>query len=156
MEKINSKIEDSEKKISYRVAALIIQNNKILIAKNQNNPLYYIIGGGIEVFETSEEAITREIFEEIGIDMKIDKLVFVHERLYQSYYNIKSHEIVFFYLMKWSNNYNIIEGLKTDNSKESLHWISLNELKNLNLVPKFIKNISLNKFDQIQHIIEKE
>ena len=53
--------------ISCRAAAIIIKNKHMLFAKNVNHPSYYVVGGGIEENETSQEAVVREIFEEMGL-----------------------------------------------------------------------------------------
>jgi len=50
----------------YRAAALIVKDNKLLVAKNAQHPLYYTIGGAVEINETSQEAAIREVYEELG------------------------------------------------------------------------------------------
>ncbi|MDF2521347.1 MAG: hydrolase, partial [Clostridia bacterium] len=63
-----------------RAAALIIKDNKFLAAKSTDYDCYYTVGGGIEINETSEEAVIREVYEETGYRLEIDKLAFVQER----------------------------------------------------------------------------
>ena len=60
-----------------RVRAVIIQDNKVLtIRRTKPNETYWVIpGGGVEEKETNEEALIREIKEELGVDIKIDKLL---------------------------------------------------------------------------------
>jgi ADP-ribose pyrophosphatase YjhB (NUDIX family) len=141
---------------TYRVAALIIKDNKLLMAKNIDHPCYYTVGGGVEMNETSEEAVIREILEETGIKMEIDKLAFIQER-FLKINEQKFHEIVFFYTIKNTNAINISENSFTDQgSKETLHWLPLNELKNINVVPEILKNKSLTNFTRLEHIISKE
>ncbi len=105
--------------------------------------------------ETSIEAVVRETFEETGFNFEINKLVFIQERFLK--YNGKNHhEIVFFYLMKY-NNINIIDGTYTDQGeKETLHWLSIDELKQINIVPDFLKNNLSNISENIIHIISRE
>ncbi len=54
-------------------AVLISQNNKILLGKIRNGGVYpdcwHIPGGGIEPNESKQDALTREIKEETGIDI---------------------------------------------------------------------------------------
>lgn len=84
---------------SLRAAALIIHDNDLLLAQNDQYDCYYTVGGGIQQNETSENAVIRECYEEMGCHFEIDRLVFVQERLYKVE-GIDHHEIVFFYLMK--------------------------------------------------------
>lgn len=62
-----------------RVAAkaLFIKNGKVLFVKQQlpTRVVYDLPGGKIEYAETAEEALTREVFEELHIKIKPGKLV---------------------------------------------------------------------------------
>jgi 8-oxo-dGTP pyrophosphatase MutT (NUDIX family) len=138
-----------------RAAALIIKDNKLLAAKNSDYDCYYTVGGGIKINETSEEAVIREVYEETGYRLKIERLAFVQERFLevdkQPY-----HEIAFFYLMKDSSDINISNNSFTDQQKETLHWLPLNDLSKINLVPGFLKTKSFENIKATEHIISKE
>ncbi len=56
------------------LGALFIEG-KILLVKRRDIPVWTIPGGGIEPFETAEEAIIREIKEETGVNALIDRKV---------------------------------------------------------------------------------
>ena len=144
------------KNISCRAAALIIKENKLLFAKNVNSPYYYLVGGGIEENESSEEAVIREIFEEVGLKLEIDRLVMVQER----FHNVdkqKHHEIVFFYLMKDGDSVAILDDAFTDQGMdETLHWLPIKSLSEFNIVPKFLKTKSFENMGIIEHVIVRE
>lgn len=58
------------------VAAIIVKGNKIMIAKRnygEFNGLYEFPGGKVEPGETKEEALKREIREELEVDIAIDR-----------------------------------------------------------------------------------
>jgi NAD+ diphosphatase len=59
-------------KISPAIIVAIICNNKILLARNSNFPgnWYSLIAGYVDVGESLEEALTREVKEEVGLDVK--------------------------------------------------------------------------------------
>lgn len=48
----------------YRAGAIIIENNCILMAKNDADSYYYSVGGCIHHGETAEGAVKREVLEE--------------------------------------------------------------------------------------------
>lgn len=60
-----------------RSGAIIELDGKIaLIKRVRNNHEYYVFpGGGIEEGETPEDAAIREVKEELGIDIAIEKLL---------------------------------------------------------------------------------
>lgn len=90
---------NSNGSFSLRSAALIIRGNKLLVAKNDNYDCFYTLGGGINLNESSTEAVVRECYEETGHHFEIDRLSFIQERFY-TLENCCHHEVVFFYLMK--------------------------------------------------------
>lgn len=141
---------------SYRAASLIIKDNKLLAAKHKDHPCYYTVGGGVKRNETSAEAVVREVREETGYILDVDRLAFVQERFFD--YSGKSHhEIVFFYRMKYSEDINIVNGTYTDQGeKETLHWLPINKLENINIVPSFLKTNLIKMDENITHIISKE
>ncbi|MBP5159622.1 MAG: NUDIX domain-containing protein [Lachnospiraceae bacterium] len=65
--------------INLRVGAIILKNGKILMVGNDRVEYLYSVGGRIKFGETSEEAVVREVFEETGDKMEVDRLGFIHE-----------------------------------------------------------------------------
>jgi len=59
-------------RISPAVIVLIRKGNKILLAKSPNFPqgMYSLIAGFVEPGETAEDAVAREVKEEVGIEVK--------------------------------------------------------------------------------------
>ena len=66
-------------KISPAIIVAIVSKNKILLARNSNFPgnWYSLIAGYADIGESLEEALVREVKEEVGLDVK-------HIRYYKS------------------------------------------------------------------------
>lgn len=156
MKNYNLSFRFEEGSFVYRVAAIVIKDNKLLVAKHKNNSCYYTVGGKVELNETSEEAVIRECFEETGIKFEVDRLIFIQERFFKLN-EIKHHELVFFYLMKNPVNLNILENSFSDQGEmETLHWLDIESLEKYPLVPEFLKTKQINGVLGIEHIISKE
>ncbi|PIQ49521.1 MAG: DNA mismatch repair protein MutT [Cytophagales bacterium CG12_big_fil_rev_8_21_14_0_65_40_12] len=56
-------------KIIDKLAWLEIQNGKILVAKTRGREVFYIPGGKREIGETDEQALLREIEEELSVHL---------------------------------------------------------------------------------------
>ena len=56
---------------NYRVCAVIKHNNKLLAMKNDYSPYYFLPGGRVDLNETADNAMLRELKEELGIDANI-------------------------------------------------------------------------------------
>lgn len=141
---------------TYRVAAIILKDNNLLMAKHEDYPCYYTIGGKVRMNETSEEAIVREVYEETGIEFQIDKICFIQERFFevtgQAY-----HEIIFYYLMKDNSNIHLPYRKFTDQgTKESLHWLPVESSAETDIIPEFFTTKLLINIDSIEHIVSKE
>ena len=60
------------------VGAVVVGSQGILLARRDKDPgtgLWSIPGGGVELGETQEEAVVREVFEETGIKCKVLDLI---------------------------------------------------------------------------------
>lgn len=78
--------------------AVIRKGNKVLAMQGvdtaKNEHFYRLPGGGIEFGEKAEEALKREMKEELGLDVIIQKQLGVVENLFE-FNQKKGHEIVF-------------------------------------------------------------
>lgn len=128
-------------KFNVRVAVLVEHNNKLLTQnKNENN---WLIGGRIHFGEDSNAAILREISEELCYNVsKKDslKLNFICENFFM-WDEIPCHEILFIYRLILSDDSELVNKdcfICGDNEQFIEKWIGFDELKNINLVPRFI------------------
>lgn len=62
---------NDEGKFNYRVCGIVINDNKILAMKDERSPYYYLPGGRVMMGETAEDAIIREVKEELEIEASI-------------------------------------------------------------------------------------
>lgn len=61
------------------VRAIVVKDNKILVMKrNKFGHVYYTLAGGrIEPGESPEQALLREIYEETGLTIKINRQIYL-------------------------------------------------------------------------------
>ena len=52
-------------RFNYRVCAVMLNENKILAMQDERSPYYYLPGGRVSLHETAENAVLREIKEEL-------------------------------------------------------------------------------------------
>ena len=63
-----------------RATAIFIRDNEILMARFEDagTSNWYLPGGGIEAGETPEQALVREVREELNLDVASHKLLYVY------------------------------------------------------------------------------
>jgi 8-oxo-dGTP diphosphatase len=69
--------------IRIRAAGILVHDGKILLVRHEKNGKSYwlVPGGGVDFGESAEEALVREYKEEVGLDVKVGKLVLVHDSI---------------------------------------------------------------------------
>ena len=66
------------------VGAVIVANGKVLIVKRKYDPLagqWSLPGGGVELGETLEDSIVREMREETGLEIEVGPVIEVFDRI---------------------------------------------------------------------------
>ena len=81
--------------INIRVGAIIMKGNKFLMVGNQKDDYLYSVGGRIKFGETAEEAIVREVYEETGSKLEIDRLGFIHENFFYGDYGKANDKLIY-------------------------------------------------------------
>lgn len=116
------------------VAAIIQKENKILATKRGYGEfinMWEFPGGKIESGETKEQALLREIKEELNIEISVDKFAIDIEYQYPNFY-------LFMSCFMCSIKEGSIELLEHNDGK----WITKEELNTLNWLPADIDAVN--------------
>jgi len=111
-----------------RVCAIIIKDNKILLMHRIKNGQEYFVfpGGGIKENESEEDAVIREVKEELSLDAKIDKLAFQIEN--------RGQEELYFLIREFSGTPKLggpEKEIMNNNNQYYPEWIDLDVASNL-------------------------
>ena len=151
--------EKDGKWFRYRAAAIIIENNCLLFAGNELADFYYSIGGGVQIGETAEQAVVREVFEETGVKYDVDYLAFIHENFFRNEKGILSgldcHEIALYFMMKSRGTQELNSDSYVQGVKESMYWIPIADLDRYKTYPSFLKQYLSEQHSGIEHFIDK-
>ena len=138
----------------FRVAAVLIRNNKLFV--QQHNDEYALPGGHVSFGETSEETLIREFKEETGVEITIERLIWVEENFWV-WGGKKAHNISFYYLISMKNETDISdEFIMDDNDDVKMKWVPFNELSDITIYPHFVKDKIMNISPGIEHFVRND
>lgn len=144
--------------LNIRVGAIIMKDDRFLMVENGRFDHLYSVGGRIKFGETAEEAVVREVFEETGRKMEIDRLGFIHENFFPGDSLKKQgnivHEISFFFYMNVPTDFEpVCDSFTEDGDKERLVWIRADHQKKY--YPEFFKTELANPSKYVKHYVTK-
>ena len=139
---ISFKIDNN--KFNYRVCAVIINDNKILALKDEVSPYYYLPGGRVQIGESAEKALLREIKEELEIDADIVRPLWLNQAFFnEDVIKINYHEICLYFLVDVKQTKLLTLGdkfmLHENEHTHVFEWLDFTRLKNEYFYPLFLK-----------------
>ena len=132
-------------RFNFRVCGIMLNDKKLLVMRDENAPYYYLPGGRVNLHETVENAILRELREELDVQAEIIRPLWVNQAFFvEEVSKDKFHEICFYFLMDISKT-DLLERGDNFIRKEGKHtlsfeWLDFCELRNKYLYPEFIKD----------------
>lgn len=132
-------------KFNYRVCAVIISNGKILAMHDERSPYFYLPGGRVKMGETAEQAVVREVEEELYITPKIIRPLWLNQAFFREDVDgLNYHELCIYFLMDISHTELLKKGkkfsLQEGRHQHDFEWLAFNRLKNEYFYPIFLKN----------------
>lgn len=128
---------DKKSNIEIIARAIIVHDEKILLCKAKAKDNWFFPGGHVESGETVQEALGRELKEEIGVEMTSAGLIGLNENSF--IFEDQKHQEV-----------NIIFEVEIDSydvaSREDhleFHWFDLDDLEEIIVLPEGMKKAVL-------------
>ena len=148
---------------SCRVGGVLIHNGKVLMQNAEGDDGCAFIGGHVAFGETTDETLVREFKEEIGADIKIERLLMVNENFFP-WDNRPCQQINLFYLISLKDetqipldrDFKALDDLGNGRVELNMCWIPLEDVANTNIYPPQAKEYIANLPDNIVHFIYKK
>lgn len=127
-------------RFNYRVCAVMVRGGKLLAMHDEVSPYYYLPGGRVKLQERAEDALVRELREELGVETCIIRPLWLNQGFFtEEVKRERFHELCLYFLTE-------AEGLPEESftRREGKHthvfeWLPLERLKDEYLYPVFIK-----------------
>lgn len=125
---IRSRIGNDRLILNYAGCVIFNDQGQILLQKRRDKELWGFMGGIIELGESASEAAIREVFEESGLVVKIEKLLGIYTKYFDEYQNgDKTQPIIHMFIAKTVGGSLIVENDET----MELKYFDLNNVPEL-------------------------
>lgn len=131
-------------KFNYRVCGIIVSNERILAMRDERSPYYYLPGGRVQLTETAEHAITREIEEELNVTPNIVRPLWLNQGFFtEDVDKLHYHELCVYFLLEIGDTGLLDKGekftLQEGHHNHDFEWLSFERLKEEYFYPVFLK-----------------
>lgn len=126
--------------LNVRVGAIIRKDGRVLMVKSNLGDYCYSVGGRIKFGETAEQAVVREVYEETGVKMTVDRLGYVNEVYFfndnPKRYGEPVYELAFYFYMNVPEDFALTSDHLGD-GVEKFMWVAPDEP--VTLYPNFMR-----------------
>ena len=133
-----------QEKFNYRVCAVILREGRILALHDERSPYYYLPGGRVRLGEPAEQAVIREVEEELLITPKIVRPLWLVQSFFtEDVDHLHYHELCLYYLTDVSETGLYDRGerftLREGSHVHAFEWLAFERLQNVYFYPIFLK-----------------
>ena len=133
-----------QEKFNYRVCAVIVSGGKILAMRDERSPYFYLPGGRVQLGETAEHAVIREVEEELRITPRIIRPLWLNKGFFtEDVDQLRYHELCLYFLMDVSGTGLLDRGerftLHEGSHKHDFEWLAFERLRDAYFYPLFLK-----------------
>ena len=131
-------------RFNYRVCAVLLDGERILAMHDERSPYFYLPGGRVRMGERAEDAVLREVREELGIEARILRPLW----LCQSFFNedvahVDYHELCLYFLLDISGTDLLSRGDRFRGPElrhvHDFEWLPFDQLREEYFYPLFLK-----------------
>lgn len=124
----------------YRVGGIAVHDGCLLVEHNEAHGFCFVPGGRVEYGENAVKALARELYEELGEEVKVGRLLLAADNLFEVG-SERFQEITLYFLIELAPESRVLE---RDGAFEGgelgtvFQWIPLDDVEQSNLVPPFL------------------
>ena len=128
-----------------RVTGVLVENGAILLVKQRlsQNRAWSLPGGHLEQGETLEEGVCRELFEETGLKVRVERLLYLCDVKSSSYKVVH----ITFLLSRVGEEITLPTNEKDENPISDVKFVPVTELTDYGFSPVF-RDLAENQFPQ--------
>ncbi|WP_341646646.1 NUDIX hydrolase [Thauera sp. SDU_THAU2] len=142
-----------------RAAAVLVRDSAVLLHRAEGYTFWALPGGRVEPGEAAADAVTREMKEELAVEVTPTQLTWVVENFFQ-HEGEAHHEVGLYFLAEPSKDSLLVNepgpyvGLEK-HCRLEFAWFSPNELASIDVRPSFLKQLLQGQDFSLRHVVHR-
>jgi ADP-ribose pyrophosphatase YjhB (NUDIX family) len=135
---------------NFRVAGVILHDQKILLCTVDELGYWFLPGGRVHFGESAQLALSRELAEELGHQFPAGRLALVVESIHHD--GFLQHEIGFYYRLAWPRGLAVSD---LDGGTELSHrfrWVAVSDLDSVRFEPADLVPVLQSLGDDVRYV----
>lgn len=144
----------------YRVAAVAIRDGHVLMHRAAYEDFWGLPGGRCEIMEPSAAALVRELREETGETIQVERLLWLVENFF-TYEHKRQHALGLYYLVSLSPGSRLLDLHREHAGIEGdipliYQWLPIADAARLPIYPVFLRTALQAVPDTLQHVVTSD
>ncbi|MBC2890561.1 NUDIX hydrolase [Gordonibacter massiliensis (ex Traore et al. 2017)] len=151
----------SEGRFNYRVGAVAVDEGQLLVMRDWHCPYLYLPGGKVELHETAEDAVLRELREEMRAEARIVRPLWLSQAFFtEDASGERFHELCLYFLVSLPDSLSASHGetfsCEESGRRNAFFWLPFEQLEREYLYPSFIKSAIFDLPEHLELVSEVE
>jgi ADP-ribose pyrophosphatase YjhB (NUDIX family) len=135
-------LERGTARFGYRVCGVALHEGHVLLHRAEHDDFWSMPGGGCELLEPGHAALRREMREEMGVDVRVVRLLWVIENFFEMA-GAAHHELGFYFLVDLGPDFHYDVSRPFSGDEEGLRlifrWYPIDSLEAVRLYPTYLR-----------------
>ena len=145
---------------NFRVAGVALDGDQVMLHRAEMDDFWALPGGRVRPTETSEQALVREMQEELDVTVRVERLLWIVENFFE-YDSQRYQELGLYFLMAFPEDSGLYEKRDVYEGREEglklfFQWYPLDTLDQIRILPSFLSTGLRSIPDAPTHIVHAD
>jgi len=146
-------------RFNLRAAAIIFHDGHVLLHRIEGDTFWSLPGGRVEPGEDAATTVVREMQEEIGVQVRVERMACVVENFFD--YNEQSHhEIGLCFIAAIESGSALLDLTRTHRGSEggkrlSFSWFARDQLSHIDVRPRGLRDLLSAERIELTHVVQR-